>query len=315
MQSLTKCDSVIFTDDELNVLKVGNSTDNKNGEIDESNDYDKHPIVQKAKLFKSEHEKLKQSLTSNKTIHSLLEMTLTLDQAKVLLKMLNTVKNCSSMDQISNFDPNNKNSLIPKTEIVFLTAARGRGKTVGLALAVCGALLLRCSNIFVSAPSAQNLNVLFSFIEKGLIKLGFKKNLDFHLKADSEGNSTSLELFLNKSENGDLNQEKKFYKHTVTYINPIETTSLLNCDLLVIDEAASIPVEYVERLIIGGNYPSFISSTVHGYEGTGRSLSLKLVQKLRGSNSGSSFNKNQKVFRLINEIKMELPIRYGLDDK
>jgi N-acetyltransferase 10 len=30
-----------------------------------------------------------------------------------------------------------------------------------------------------------------------------------------------------------------------------------------------------------GNYLTFMSSTVNGYEGTGRSLSLKLIQQLR----------------------------------
>lgn len=117
------------------------------------------------------------------------------------------------------------------------------------------------------------------------------------------------------------------YKHTVTYICPFSTasTSLVNCDLLVIDEAASIPIKLVHGLITGGNYPSFISSTVQGYEGTGRSLSLKLVGSLRAANSGLSFEtgKNKKhkkmktrpkVFRMIREVKMEIPIRYGLND-
>jgi len=30
----------------------------------------------------------------------------------------------------------------------------------------------------------------------------------------------------------------------------------------------------------------FMASTVHGYEGTGRSLSLKLIQQLRGQSKG-----------------------------
>jgi N-acetyltransferase 10 len=99
--------------------------------------------------------------------------------------------------------------------------------------------------------------------------------------------------------------------------------SLHNCDLLVIDEAASIPIKLVHGLITSGSYPSFISSTVQGYEGTGRSLSLKLVGSLRAANSGLSFESSKKkkklktpvkVFRMIREIQMEIPIRYGLND-
>lgn len=95
---------------------------------------------------------------------------------------------------------------------------------------------------------------------------------------------------------------------------------------MVIDEAASIPVNRVKKLILGGDYPSFISSTVHGYEGTGRSLSLKLLKTLKAGSSGvdlSSKKKNKKrkgrvipkIFRTVRELKMEIPIRYGIGDK
>lgn len=49
-------------------------------------------------------------------------------------------------------------------------------------------------------------------------------------------------------------------------------------EILVIDEAAAIPLPIVKNML--GNYLVFISSTVNGYEGTGRSLSLKLIDQL-----------------------------------
>jgi N-acetyltransferase 10 len=88
-----------------------------------------------------------------------------------------------------------------------------------------------------------------------------------------------------------------------------------------------------------GPYLVFLSSTVNGYEGTGRSLSLKLIQQLRelsrpslnanGSAtaqdetvSSSTVSKKQKattsasstVSRSLKEIKLEEPIRYGTGD-
>ena len=54
---------------------------------------------------------------------------------------------------------------------------------------------------------------------------------------------------------------------------------LAQAELLVIDEAAAIPLPLVKNMF--GNYLVFISSTVNGYEGTGRSLSLKLIDSLR----------------------------------
>lgn len=50
--------------------------------------------------------------------------------------------------------------------------------------------------------------------------------------------------------------------------------------------------------------PILISSTIHGYEGTGRSLSLKLVEELRKGSSG----------KMVQDLPMEIPIRYGLSD-
>ena len=50
-------------------------------------------------------------------------------------------------------------------------------------------------------------------------------------------------------------------------------------EILVIDEAAAIPLPIVKNML--GNYLVFMSSTINGYEGTGRSLSLKLVKQLK----------------------------------
>jgi N-acetyltransferase 10 len=49
---------------------------------------------------------------------------------------------------------------------VALTAARGRGKSAALGLGIAGALALGYSNIFVTAPSPENLRTLFDFIFK-----------------------------------------------------------------------------------------------------------------------------------------------------
>ena len=53
----------------------------------------------------------------------------------------------------------------------------------------------------------------------------------------------------------------------------------LQADALIIDEASAIPLPIVKNLL--GPYMVFLASTINGYEGTGRSLSLKLIQKLR----------------------------------
>lgn len=44
---------------------------------------------------------------------------------------------------------------------------------------------------------------------------------------------------------------------------------------------------FIFILIFAGPFLVFLASTINGYEGTGRSLSLKLLQQLREQSSGS----------------------------
>lgn len=102
-------------------------------------------------------------------------------------------------------------------------------------------------------------------------------------------------------------------------------------ELVIIDEAAAIPLPVVRNLL--GPYLVFMASTINGYEGTGRSLSLKLIQQLRestrpsltkaaddtvatpASNSKKSAPSGSSVkARTLREIKLETPIRYGAGD-
>lgn len=82
------------------------------------------------------------------------------------------------------------------------------------------------------------------------------------------------------------------------------------------DEAAAIPITLVKKLL--GPYMVILSSTVHGYEGTGRSLSLKLISSLKEQNrvkaSYQSSSGQEVMSRKLNEIQLDQPIRYGKND-
>jgi N-acetyltransferase 10 len=99
---------------------------------------------------------------------------------------------------------------------------------------------------------------------------------------------------------------------------------------VIIDEAAAIPLPLVRNLI--GPYLVFLASTINGYEGTGRSLSLKLIQQLRES-ARPSLSKDVRdnavsgpptkraihapppKVRSLREVKLDTPIRYSAGDK
>jgi len=61
-------------------------------------------------------------------------------------------------------------TLAEKTQksTVSITAGRGRGKSASIGLALAAAIQLGYSNIFVTAPSPDNLRTLFDFICLGL---------------------------------------------------------------------------------------------------------------------------------------------------
>lgn len=85
--------------------------------------------------------------------------------------------------------------------------------------------------------------------------------------------------------------------------------------MLVIDEAAAIPLPLVKALI-SGPYMSFLSSTINGYEGTGRSLSLKLLKQLRQSSpSETGDNLALKSGHTLHEMTLDESIRYKNDDQ
>lgn len=115
------------------------------------------------------------------------------------------------------------------------------------------------------------------------------------------------------------------------YIQPQDSHVLGQAELLIIDEAAAIPLPLVRKLL--GPYLVFMASTINGYEGTGRSLSIKLIQQLReqtrptisasannmpigssGKAAASTGKLGTGLARTLTEIKLDQPIRYGLGD-
>ncbi|KAJ2759809.1 N-acetyltransferase 10, partial [Coemansia nantahalensis] len=179
--------------------------------------------------------------------------------------------------------------------------------SAALGIALAAAIAYGYSNIFVTSPSPENLKTLFQFVFKGFDALGFEEHVDYDIVQSTNPEFRDAVVRVNV-----------FRKHrqTIQYIQPQDAYTLAQAELVVIDEAAAIPLPLVRKLI--GPYLVFMASTINGYEGTGRSLSLKLLQQLReqsrGFVSGTSASGAGAGGRMLKEVALEEPIRYALGD-
>ncbi|KAI0059576.1 DUF699-domain-containing protein [Artomyces pyxidatus] len=288
--SLGSCDDCLVLDDELNVLPISRGKDITAIEEDRG----------KGKEH-SELEDLRDSLADTKPAGELVKLAKTVDQAQAILTFVDAIaeKTLSST--------------------VTLTAGRGRGKSAALGLAIAAALAHGYSNIFVTSPSPENLKTLFEFIFKGMDALGYEEHLDYDIVQSTNPDFNKAIVRVNVF---------RQHRQTIQYIQPQDAHVLGQAELVIIDEAAAIPLPLVRNLI--GPYLVFLASTINGYEGTGRSLSLKLIQQLREStrpslskdaseDATSSSKKPSHTAplkaRTLREIKLETPIRYSAGDR
>ena len=152
-----------------------------------------------------------------------------------------------------------------------------------MGLAMAGAVALGYSNIFVTAPTPENLRTLFEFVFKGLDGLDYKEHLDYDIvestnpafgKAIVRVNiyrshrqvrspaTTTLRFAVGRT----LNARAKpmpLSVQTIQYIQPQHHSKLGQAELLVVDEAAAIPLPLVKQMM--GPYLVFLCSTVNGF--------------------------------------------------
>lgn len=285
--SLATCHSSIVIDDELNVLPISSHTRElkplAGGQTNEKGDY--------VSEQDGELKILKADMKQTQPVGALLDCTVTLDQAKALLTFVEAISEKSLRSTI------------------VLTAARGRGKSAALGFAIAGAVAYGYSNIFVTAPSPENLGTLFEMVFKAFDSLGIKEHQDYEALQSTNPEFHKAVIRVN------IFRE---HRQTIQYIQPQDHAKLAQAELLVIDEAAAIPLPMVKSLL--GPYLVFMSSTVNGYEGTGRSLSLKLVKQLRAQASatqaeGKAVEVSGVGARVLREITLKEPIRYAAGDE
>ncbi|KAK5867197.1 hypothetical protein PBY51_011711 [Eleginops maclovinus] len=286
--SLASCKNCVVIDDQLNILPISSHMANIKPVPPKTQEDGLSPREQELK-------DLKESLHDTQPVGVLVDCCKTMDQAKGVLKFIEAISEKTLRTTVA------------------LTAARGRGKSAALGLAVAGAVAFGYSNIFVTSPNPDNLHTMFEFIFKGFDSLQYQEHLDYEiiqsLNPDFNKAVVRVNIF-------------KEHRQTIQYIHPGDAVKLGQAELLVIDEAAAIPLPLVKKLL--GPYLVFMASTINGYEGTGRSLSLKLIQQLRQQSADSQQNMSAEnrtsnterlaSARSLHEVTLHESIRYAPGD-
>ncbi len=227
-------------------------------------------------LFVSDYGKLEESLFFKRFLSVINRMPahLVLEQKKLFLPALpvlasaesvsketdiNTEKAvldyaCVTQEQVTAVDAVIKVVTGKRKRPLVLTADRGRGKSSALALA--STQLLKSAkkdnpvHIVVTAADINSLQVFFKQLQTNL-PTGLWQNNCF------TSNNGCVEF---------IAVEQLLKQH-------------VKASLVLVDEAAAIPVYLLEQLV--KNYHRMVfASTVHGYEGAGRGFTLKFQQKL-----------------------------------
>lgn len=274
--SLTSCSTALCLDDELKVIPI---TENmKNYGKEPSNSFNAELVLKGQPQHEENLSKLKEKLMPS-SIGPLIKLCQTLDQAKTVLSLMQNVAEKS----------------LDATCVV--TAGRGRGKSAALGIAAAGAVSKGYSNIFCTAPSPENLQAFFEFAVRGLTELGYQERVDFEVLQSSSEEFSKLIIRIDVF---------KSHRQTIQFIAATDEEKFSQAELAIIDEAAALPLTRVKKML--GPYLVFLSSTVSGYEGTGRSLSMKLVADMR-----QRAQLEQKSGTL-KELSLSEPIRYAPND-
>lgn len=184
-------------------------------------------------------------------------------------------KSCSpylTKDQQTSVEVIEKEVISKNNTPIVLISDRGRGKSAALGIAAAKLLDKGIKNIIVTAPRLTATDIIFKHISMLLPNAKLSK-----------GRVT-------------------FNKSSIQFYPPDKLIQEnIDADLLLIDEAAAIPVPMLRQFLDKFKQCVF-ATTVHGYEGTGRGFTLRFFKHL---------DKNQP--RWIKRY-MKTPVRWAGND-
>ena len=166
---MSACENCLVIDDSLNVLPASCRAILNIEKLEE--------VPESESL--AQLDEVKTQLAETQPVGNLVNLCKTLDQAESLLKMVDVISDKTLRHTVS------------------LTAARGRGKSAALGLAIAAAVDFGYSNIFVTSPSPENVRTLFDFIYKGFDVLKYEEHTDYSLVQSTNPNFNKAIIRIN----------------------------------------------------------------------------------------------------------------------
>jgi len=144
-----------------------------------------------------------------------------------------------------------------------ISADRGRGKTAALGLAAIESLIQGKQHIAITASRPDQVKTAFTMAAQALSKMAFDKDIEV-----LTSKHTLLEF--------EFQDELK----TFEYIAPDQLIlTPTSADILMVDEAAHLPTPLLIELL-KRHHRMVFSTTLHGYEGSGRGFELRFKKHL-----------------------------------
>ncbi len=238
-------------------------------------------------VFDADKRKIVKRYTFKKVVEPREEIVLPEKTKEIKRKLF---KLCATQDQVkvletfeTFFDKSRER------KAVVITANRGRGKTAVLGIVTpylisrMERVLKRAVKILVVAPNPRAVQTYFEFLKKALVRQGMK---NFSVK--KSGDNITV-----------INSKYARVEYAVPRRAMVEKDF---ADIIIVDEAAGIDVPVLWRIIEGCRY-SILSTTIHGYEGTGRGFAIRFLKRLESDG-------NVEVVK----VHLDEPIRYGKGD-
>lgn len=251
--------------------------------------------------------------TENAALRSVLLKCISPSQVRALAQVVTLLRGPSETKELLN-------------PVIAVVAARGRGKSALLGLSLALWLKLGCyKRVTVCTVVPENSATLFQFLEIGLVALGVNKSLigesggytraTFHERhqndvavnlSDLESRIVVHSMRARGSAVAMIEYQREIAsqsvtKHRVEYLDiKAAIRKSDRHDLLILDEAASIPASDLRKLMLS-NCPILMATTTDGYEGTGLALTTLIFREIQ-------------MRRNLRLVKLTEPIRYSSND-